>query len=156
VTYQQYLQTDHWKEVRRMALEWAGYKCQVCNSPHELDVHHRTYERKGRERLQDLTVLCRSCHQLFRDRLPNEQKNADDPWDGAEPVNDNPCIKDSVHEWKWIEAPCGKHRSKKFALCIHCERLGEVIIWPEPLEQCKACAALGGQHRVLKIFEGTS
>jgi hypothetical protein len=28
-------------------------------------VHHRTYERFGREDTGDLTVLCRRCHTLF-------------------------------------------------------------------------------------------
>lgn len=60
--YFAYLQTDHWKEMRRLALEHAEHRCQLCNSPDNLEVHHRTYERMGRERLGDLTVLCTDCH----------------------------------------------------------------------------------------------
>ncbi len=60
--YEQYLQTPHWQLLRRLAKEAAGYRCQVCNGQGVLDVHHRTYERRGRERLSDLTVLCRDCH----------------------------------------------------------------------------------------------
>lgn len=33
--------------------------------PEAFNVHHRTYERLGKERLGDLTVLCRKCHGLF-------------------------------------------------------------------------------------------
>lgn len=62
---EEYLQSDHWKAIRVEALERAEYRCQVCNNPHGLDVHHRTYERVGKERLADLTVLCRKCHDLF-------------------------------------------------------------------------------------------
>jgi hypothetical protein len=60
--YLAYLQSDHWKEMRRLALEYADYRCQLCNSPECLEVHHRTYERMGRERLADLVALCADCH----------------------------------------------------------------------------------------------
>ena len=61
----EYLQSDHWRKVREAALNRAGHRCQVCNGTHILDVHHRTYERLGREEPGDLTVLCRRCHGLF-------------------------------------------------------------------------------------------
>lgn len=60
-----YLKSDHWKSMRRAALERAEGRCQVCNSAKLLDVHHRTYERLGAEKPIDLTVLCRRCHDLF-------------------------------------------------------------------------------------------
>ncbi|MEM9214040.1 MAG: HNH endonuclease signature motif containing protein [Cyanobacteria bacterium P01_F01_bin.150] len=60
--YCEYLKTDHWQSIRQVALKRAGYACQVCNSKGILDVHHRTYERRGDEALSDLTVLCRQCH----------------------------------------------------------------------------------------------
>jgi hypothetical protein len=60
-----YLRSDHWQEVRKAALERAGRRCQVCNGDKQLDVHHRTYERKGREEPGDVTVLCRKCHETF-------------------------------------------------------------------------------------------
>ena len=60
-----YLQSDHWRRIREIALGDFEYRCAVCYSPKNLDVHHRTYERLGNERVTDLTVLCRSCHELF-------------------------------------------------------------------------------------------
>lgn len=33
-------------------------------------MHHRTYERLGRERPADLTVLCESCHQRYHGVMP--------------------------------------------------------------------------------------
>ena len=51
--------------LRTLPEEWADYRCQVCNSPHDLHVHHRTYERVGHEDPADLTVLCMWCHDLF-------------------------------------------------------------------------------------------
>jgi 5-methylcytosine-specific restriction endonuclease McrA len=63
--YRDYLQTPEWREKRKGALAAAGYRCQVCNFAGDLDVHHRTYERRGFEDPADLTALCRNCHELF-------------------------------------------------------------------------------------------
>lgn len=63
--YEGYLNTEHWHTMRRLALDAAEERCQLCYSPQRLQVHHRTYERLGRERLADLTVLCDSCHEAF-------------------------------------------------------------------------------------------
>lgn len=66
--YDEYLQTEQWQEKRKAALAAAGYRCQVCNADdRELHVHHRTYERRGNEVPDDLTVLCCECHQLFHE-----------------------------------------------------------------------------------------
>lgn len=67
VDYRAYLESGAWKARRAVALQEAGYRCQVCNREGPLDVHHRTYERLGAEAPQDLVVLCRDCHQLFHD-----------------------------------------------------------------------------------------
>src|SRR5690242_506966 len=56
--YNEYLQTCQWDEKRTAARARAGERCQVCNSPGPLNVHHRTYERRGAERDEDLMVLC--------------------------------------------------------------------------------------------------
>jgi hypothetical protein len=69
IDYQQYLQTNYWKELRKLALDKAGNRCQICNSPSQLRVHHRTYSRRGFEDMLDLTVLCDPCHSLFHQRL---------------------------------------------------------------------------------------
>lgn len=63
----EYLQSDHWKAFRPTVLEFWGWRCSVCysNIRELLEVHHRTYERRGRERLTDCIVLCRQCHELF-------------------------------------------------------------------------------------------
>jgi len=63
--YDLYLLTPQWKTIRRLKLEQAGHKCQVCASKNNLQIHHNTYDRRGRERLDDLTVLCNQCHELY-------------------------------------------------------------------------------------------
>jgi HNH endonuclease len=65
MSYTDYLQTEHWKEVRKKQLTKSGYKCQMCNKGGDLNVHHRTYERRGEEKYEDLIVLCSDCHNLF-------------------------------------------------------------------------------------------
>lgn len=63
--YSEYLQTEHWYHVRSRAISRAQRRCQVCNSGHRLEVHHRTYENRGDEGRLDVIVLCRNCHAKF-------------------------------------------------------------------------------------------
>jgi len=63
--YQEYLKTDHWQDCRKQAIKRAKHRCQLCNSRTKLNVHHRTYERRGHERDDDLITLCESCHSIF-------------------------------------------------------------------------------------------
>lgn len=72
LTYARYLESDWWLHRRERALELAEHRCQVCNSPGPLEIHHRTYERLGHERDADLVVLCTNCHKLFHSdgRMP--------------------------------------------------------------------------------------
>ncbi len=66
--YREYLQTPEWQETRKRIMKRAGFRCQVCNAYGvRLNVHHRTYERRGYEHDRDLIVLCENCHQIFHD-----------------------------------------------------------------------------------------
>jgi len=67
-SYQEYLQSDHWKELSVKAKQWAGNRCQLCNKDGELHTHHRTYGRLGQELAGDLIVLCANCHAKFHDK----------------------------------------------------------------------------------------
>lgn len=64
--YEAYLQTRHWRELRKQKLEGAT-NCQLCghkpDGPYlDYEIHHVTYMRLGREELDDLLVLCKPCH----------------------------------------------------------------------------------------------
>lgn len=63
--YATYLRSPEWDAKRRGRMALAQYRCEVCNSGEHLQVHHRTYARRGRELLEDLIVLCEPCHELF-------------------------------------------------------------------------------------------
>lgn len=67
--YQMYLRTEHWRATSKAAKERASNRCQLCNNPGRLEVHHRTYARRGCEDLMDLLVLCDACHGKFHDEL---------------------------------------------------------------------------------------
>jgi hypothetical protein len=65
VNYSEYIQSPAWKRKATAAKKRAGNRCQVCNGKGRLDAHHRTYERLGHERPEDITVLCHKCHKLY-------------------------------------------------------------------------------------------
>jgi 5-methylcytosine-specific restriction endonuclease McrA len=72
--YAAYLKTKHWRDYARKKIFQARYRCQLCNSEGELHVHHRTYERVGRERYRDTIVLCKRCHEHFHGILLEPSK----------------------------------------------------------------------------------
>ena len=69
MNYDDYLQTEGWKEKRREALKYWDYKCALCFSNETLNVHHRTYCRLGSELPNDVIVLCEICHIKHHDAL---------------------------------------------------------------------------------------
>lgn len=60
--YSKYISSPKWKLVCKRY--WAAYgrKCQACGSRNHLHVHHKSYDRFGREPLTDLAGLCNTCH----------------------------------------------------------------------------------------------
>lgn len=60
--YDDYLKTPWWVSIRRKRIEQDNYKCVDCGVSRDLEVHHLTYERIGRENLEDLVTLCKDCH----------------------------------------------------------------------------------------------
>jgi len=63
VTYVEYLSTTGWRVRSHQAMERANWRCEM-DATHDgpLQVHHLTYARVGRERDDDLIVLCDECH----------------------------------------------------------------------------------------------
>ena len=77
IDYDQYLQSEWWRKIRKEALDHADNHCMICASTEKLDVHHNTYERLGCEKLSDVIVLCRSCHELYHSKVDGERKQPD-------------------------------------------------------------------------------
>lgn len=55
----------YWHLLRFEALRRDRFRCTLCNGKDRLEAHHRTYNRFGRELLEDIYCLCHACHQKF-------------------------------------------------------------------------------------------
>lgn len=60
--YSDYLESDEWKARRDYRLKKDGYRCAICGTGKNLQVHHITYERVKNELIDDLVTVCESCH----------------------------------------------------------------------------------------------
>lgn len=68
LTHDEYLTTTHWQTIRRLAREYYGDTCVLCNKT-PIQVHHRHYNTpRGHEKLEDLIVLCDNCHHTYHRR----------------------------------------------------------------------------------------
>ena len=73
--------SQQWFALReRWAADWAARDgtephCLICGAEWSLcdDLHHRTYERLGREADRDLIPLCRSCHSALHRVLESDR-----------------------------------------------------------------------------------
>jgi hypothetical protein len=63
--YKRYLASREWSLLREQVRERSGDSCEHCFVQHQQAVHHLTYERIGRERLEDLMAVCNPCHEYL-------------------------------------------------------------------------------------------
>lgn len=63
--YNTYINSVEWKELCRRILARDKYLCRGCGETKSLEVHHITYDRLFHELEEDLTTLCRSCHEVI-------------------------------------------------------------------------------------------
>ena len=60
--YRNYLASDVWKIKREAVFLLKWRSCELCWAIEKLCVHHKTYENVWKEEMEDLQVLCNSCH----------------------------------------------------------------------------------------------
>lgn len=65
MSYEEYLRSEHWERLKHKTLKIWGNRCALCNSPDNIHVHHRTYERIGSEFVTDVIALCERCHKHY-------------------------------------------------------------------------------------------
>jgi 5-methylcytosine-specific restriction endonuclease McrA len=65
--YESYLQTDEWRERRRLVMQRAGGICEGCRQEPATEVHHLTYKHAGREFLWELVAICRRCDERYHE-----------------------------------------------------------------------------------------
>lgn len=64
--YEEYLQTNHWQDIRERTKRIQGNRCHRAGcSSHFYDVHHNCYDNLGMELLGDVEGLCRFHHHEF-------------------------------------------------------------------------------------------
>lgn len=59
-----------WTARKAALIRFRGYRCERCgdDEPRWLEMHHRTYARYGRERPEDVELLCPHCHDREHNR----------------------------------------------------------------------------------------
>lgn len=75
IDYEQYLKSEHWRNLVNRRLKIDHYTCQMCGSHgsanNPLECHHLSYKRLGNENVwTDLVIACHSCHGMLS-RLMN-------------------------------------------------------------------------------------
>jgi hypothetical protein len=61
--YESHIRSTRWKAMKKAVIKMRGNKCEECGygSPN-LELHHLTYERFGRELWKDVKLVCKQCH----------------------------------------------------------------------------------------------
>ena len=60
--YNEYLKSDHWQKLRKLAWYKFPHKCSICGTKDDLVLHHRTYKDLGHESLNQITIICQTHH----------------------------------------------------------------------------------------------
>lgn len=72
--YHKYLNSVEWRATKRYVFLVKGYECERCGYTRNLQIHHKTYDNLYQERLEDLEVLCGSCHMKEHNIKPQKKK----------------------------------------------------------------------------------
>jgi len=89
IEYKKYIKSADWQSIRKKFILEKGGKCADCGALKDLHVHHLHYRTIGRERSDDVEILCADCHEYrhliaeVNEELEQEilyiQRNKDDP-----------------------------------------------------------------------------
>ena len=78
--YERALASPHWRNLREEAMDDTGFTCEECKAPNsdsmKLELHHLHYKTLGSETLEDVQILCPSCHRDADRKRAEEQKLA--------------------------------------------------------------------------------
>lgn len=87
--YLEYLQSDHWKNLKKMSFAIYGCKCLICKSNEPVDGHHLVYRNLIDVHPNEVIPLCREHHEevhrregegifsgLYRHMCPNDKRKA--------------------------------------------------------------------------------
>lgn len=155
--YASYMRSPEWKERRQAAFNKWGRSCNLCGAKKDLEVHHRTYERFGRESVEDLQVLCWTCHP-GADRKRKEQLREKQEWPIMEawaretfgPTWWDVCDgRDMLARWRketgrpgplWVDIP------REYGPdCVECGGRRDALARGANSKKCSACSFASGE-----------
>lgn len=74
--YAAYLCSPEWGKLRRFVVERSLGLCERCRLNKLDHVHHLTYIRKYNELPEDLSAVCRGCHEFVHGRVGIDPKRS--------------------------------------------------------------------------------
>ena len=66
--YDEFLNTEEWRQVSAMVKDRDGHKCVICGSTENLNAHHIGYEGDCLDE-NDIVTLCNRCHECLHDGI---------------------------------------------------------------------------------------
>ena len=72
-SYEEFLNTEEWKQVSEMVKERDGHKCVICGSTENLNAHHIGYDGDRLDE-NDIVTLCNRCHECLHNGIGEMKK----------------------------------------------------------------------------------
>ena len=118
--YEEHLQSDKWKAIRKAKAEEQHYTCERCGKVilHGFHIHHKTYQNLGNEPLSDLMFLCEDCHIEIHIGLKAKKNNK-----GKKPTEQKAC---STCFYSQTMRYKGKQGKTVLWCNLYCRECGEV------------------------------
>ena len=66
--YNEFLNTEEWKQVAEMVKDRDGHRCVICGSTENLNAHHIGYDGDCLDE-NDIVTLCNRCHECLHDGI---------------------------------------------------------------------------------------
>lgn len=101
MAYEDYLKTTEWMVRRDWTLQRDGHRCRLCNGTKNLQVHHRTYERRGNEDPNDLTTLCEACHESFHEKRIGQEDMAQMTYESPRFLSREEARRRDTSQWEY-------------------------------------------------------
>jgi hypothetical protein len=70
--WHRYMASREWQVLRQAVAERSQGQCERCLCGEASEVHHLTYRRRFRERLEDLQHVCAPCHAYLSAKRPDD------------------------------------------------------------------------------------
>ena len=71
-SYDEFLNTEEWKQVAEMVKDRDGHKCVICGSTENLNAHHIGYDGDCLDE-NDIVTLCNRCHECLHDGIETKR-----------------------------------------------------------------------------------